>query len=261
MAQKFEKLANARILIIGGSSGIGYAVAEGSLASRGSVIITSSNEAKLSAKITELKNSFPCGDITGFICDLSSFDTLEANLVKLLQQVGKVDHVVFTAGDAHNKTAIADMTIQHVLEAGKVRFFAPLMLAKHLQPHFTSRTRACSLTLTNSFAAARATGGWPAEASFTVAIRGLAESLAVDFRPVRVNVVGPGVVDTPIFGSLSEEQRAGLFERQAGEGTLTGALALPEETAEAYLWLMRDRSATGQQVYSDSGASFVTTGV
>ena len=91
------------------------------------------------------------------------------------------------------------------------------MLAKHLLKYLTSWTCACSLTLTNSFAAARATGGWPAEQSWTMAIRGLAETLAVDLAPIRVNVVGPGVVQTDIFDGLGDEGRR-RYGRCRGKG-------------------------------------------
>ena len=262
MAHKYNKLAGYRILIIGGSSGIGYAVAEGSLASQASVIITSSSASNLSNKMTQLRSDFPSGDVSGYNCDLSSFDSLEDNLKQLLHQAGPIDHVVFTAGDAHKRTPISDMTIERALDAGKIRFFAPLMLAKHLPRHLTSNTCACSLILTNSFAAARATGTWPAEQSFTMAIQGLAETLAIDLKPIRVNVVGPGVVKTKTFdGYLNDNEKSSLFEHQKNGGTLTGEMAEPEGIAEAYLWLMRDRGATGSQVYSDSGAKFVTPGV
>jgi NAD(P)-dependent dehydrogenase (short-subunit alcohol dehydrogenase family) len=216
MAHKYNKLANTRILVIGHSSGIGFCVAEGSLVYQASVVITSSSEAKLS----QLRSSFPsaASNISGHVCNLSSFDTLEKNLECLLQQAGPFDHVVFTAGDAHNKIPVESMTLDHALGYGKTRFFAPLMLAKHLPKYLTSRTCACSLTLTNSFAAARATGGWPAEQSWAMAIRGLAETLAVDLAPIRVNVVGPGVVHTEILmgWATRERRRCGRCRGKGG---------------------------------------------
>jgi NAD(P)-dependent dehydrogenase (short-subunit alcohol dehydrogenase family) len=218
MAHKYNKLADTRILIIGGSSGIGFCV--GSLVYQASVAITSSSEAKLSTKLSQLRSSFPsaASNISGHVCNLSSFDTLEKNLECLLQQAGPFDHVVFTAGDAHNKTPIESMSLDPTLACGKIRFFAPLILAKHLPKYLTSRTCACSLTLTNSFAAARATGGWPAEQSWTMAIRGLAETLAVDLAPIRVNVVGPGVVHTEILmgWATRERRRCGRCRGKGG---------------------------------------------
>ena len=262
MARKYEKLRGTRVLVFGGSGGIGYAVAEGSLASHATVFITASRESSLSTAIKELKSSFPSGPVGGFECDLSNFDTLERNIVNVLEQVGKVDHIVYAAGDAHQRVSISEMTINHALDAGRVRFFGPLLLAKHLQRSFTSQSPSCSITLTNSFAVERATGGWPADQSFTMAIRGLMETLALDLRPIRVNAVGPGVVKTKTFdGYLDEKEKTELFEHQARGGTLTGEMGEPSGIAEAYLWLMRDRGATGVQAYSDSGGRFVDAGV
>jgi NAD(P)-dependent dehydrogenase (short-subunit alcohol dehydrogenase family) len=124
MAHKYNKLANTRILIIGGSSGIGFYVAKGPLVYQAFAVITSSSEAKLSTKLSQLRSSFPsaASNISGHVCNLSSFDTLEKNLECLLQQAGPFDHVVFTAGDAHNKTPIESMTLDHALACGKSAF-------------------------------------------------------------------------------------------------------------------------------------------
>lgn len=120
MEHKYNKLANTHIFIIGGSSGIGFCVAEGSLVCQASVVIISSSEAKLS----QLRSSFPsaASNISGHVCDLSSFDRLEKNLECLLQQAGPFDYVVFTAGNAHNKTSIESMTLDHALVCGKIAF-------------------------------------------------------------------------------------------------------------------------------------------
>ena len=262
MAHKYNKLANTRILVFGGSAGIGYAVAEGSLASHTAVIITASSDTKLEASTSQLRADFPGAEVSGYVCSLSSLDDLEVNILNVLKQAGKVDHVVYTAGDSHVPTPIAEMTIAHALDAMRIRYFGALMLAKHLPEYLTSKTCACSLTVTTSFAVDRATGGWPAEQSTTMAIKGLMETLAIDLRPIRVNAVGPGVVLTKTFeGYLKPEELEALVERQANGGTLTGEVARPEGIAEAYLWVMRDRGVTGTQVFSDSGAKFVDTGL
>lgn len=102
----------------------------------------------------------------------------------------------------------------------------------------------------------------PAEQSLTMAIRGLAESLASNLKPIRVNVVGPGIVKTKTFdGYMNDNEKSSLFEHQKDGGTLTGEIAELERVTEACLWLTRDRRATGAQIYSDSGASFVNPGV
>lgn len=73
---------------------------------------------------------------------------------------------------------------------------------------------------------------------FSLDIQGLARSLAIDLAPVRVNVVYPGAVETPLWDGVPEEQRQGMF-REFEKKILTGSIGKPEEVAEAYLYTMR----------------------
>jgi len=81
----------------------------------------------------------------------------------------------------------------------------------------------------------------------------MVRGLAVDLKPVRVNLVSPGAVETELWDSLSKEAREGYF-KGLGTKMLTGKIGMPEDVAECYLWLMKDKNVTGTVVQTDGGA-------
>ena len=162
-----SKLSGKRILVIGGSSGIGYCVAEASVESGASVIISSSNETKIKASIDNLLKTYPSAKdrVSGYPCDLSS-PSLESNIEKLLSQCGgKLDHIVFTAGGKLAIQKIEDATLEGIQKAAMIRFNAPLLLAKHARKHLNAGP-AASITLTTGAVSERPHKDWSVIASY-----------------------------------------------------------------------------------------------
>ena len=87
-------------------------------------------------------------------------------------------------------------------------------------------------------------------------MEGLTRALAVELAPVRVNIVSPGVVKTPLWQPMSGEDRDALY-RQTAQRLPVGHVGVPEEIAEAHLYLMRQTYATGQVLTVDGGAVLV----
>jgi NAD(P)-dependent dehydrogenase (short-subunit alcohol dehydrogenase family) len=251
--QKYNKLANKHVLIIGGSSGIGYAVAEASLSCSASVTISSSSAPRIKAAIASLQASYPGSHVRGFPCDLSK-PSLEADLTALFEQVGRVDHIVFTAGDALATVPLQDATLERIHAAGQVRFFAPLLVAK-VGSKYLGAGPECSITITTGSVAERPRPDWSIVAAYAAGLHGMVRNLALDLKPVRVNLVQPGVVATPLW-RMPDEVKAEMFE-DVRQKVPTGRVAGPEEVAEAYLWLMKDWNVTGTVATSDSGSHLV----
>lgn len=129
MASKYQKLLNKHVLVIGGTSGIGFGVAEASLASGAQVSVSSSNQSRVDAAVEKLKGDFPDQKVAGYACDLSK-PTVEQDLEALFSKVGKVDHIVFSAGDKLAAAPIQEITYEKIIAAGQVRFVAALLAAK-----------------------------------------------------------------------------------------------------------------------------------
>ncbi|KAL4949536.1 short-chain dehydrogenase [Aspergillus filifer] len=227
-------IKDSTVVIIGGSSGIGLAVASLCLDAGAKVHIASSNPAH------------PNAPITGHVCDLTS-DHVERDLVHLFQSAAPIDHIVYTAGDALAIRPLEKINLEAIHKAGHVRFAVPLLVAK-LAPQYMVPGYRSSITLTTGSASEKPLPGWSLVAGYLTGLHGMTKSLAIDLKPLRVNLVSPGVVDTPMWGENGVP--GGLKE-----GTLLGKVGSAEEVAEAYLYLIRDSNATGSVVSTNGGGA------
>ncbi|CAG8226464.1 unnamed protein product [Penicillium salamii] len=242
---KMPSIANKSVLVIGGSSGIGYAVAEKCLAEGAKVHIASSSPSRVNASVSSLKEQFPKGDISGHICDLAD-QNVEQNLEKLLEAIKPLDHIVFTAGDALALTPLEKIDLEAIQKAGHIRFAVPLLVAK-LAPRFLNPSFQSSYTLTTGVGSQKPFPNWSLISGYLSGLHGMTRNLALDLKPLRVNLVSPGVVDTPLWGP------DGVPEEMSQHTTL-GKVGTPEEVAEAYLYLMKDTNATGSCISTNGGS-------
>ena len=248
-----SKLADARILVFGGSSGIGYSVAEASLEFGASVIISSSQKSRVDDAIDRLLKTYPSagGRISGYACDLSS-PSLEANILHLYTQCGsKLDHIVFTAGEKLAVMPIEDATLENIQKAGMVRFFAPLLVAKHAKKYLNAGP-ASSITLTTGAVSEKPLPHWSVVASYATGLHGMTRNLALDLAPIRVNLISPGAVLTPLWDSMKPDEKQSFMEGIKKTCT-TGEIGRPEDVAESYLYVMRDRNCTGSVIDTNGG--------
>jgi NAD(P)-dependent dehydrogenase (short-subunit alcohol dehydrogenase family) len=248
-----NKLQGSKILVIGGSSGVGFAVAEASVEYGASVIIVSSSSNKINASIEKLQASYPSakGKITGIVTDLSRFATLEEDIVTLLDKAGStLNHIVFTAGEAIKVLTLNDATPQELHDGSVLRYYAPLFLAKHAVKYLAPSPKS-SITFTTGAISVKPIKGMALNNGIATAIQGITRGLALDIAPIRVNAVNIGAVETPLIEAylLDGKARAIFADR-----TTTGKIGQPGDVAEAYLYLMKDENVTGANIFSESGA-------
>ncbi|KAF2102802.1 NAD(P)-binding protein [Rhizodiscina lignyota] len=261
-----NKLKGANVLVIGGTSGIGFAVAEASLEYGAFVTVSSSNPERVHKAVAELQAAYPSRKdrVKGYECDLGEQATLDANMRGLLERVvddtgRKIDHVVHTAGGGGLlEGKLAEMGPGDILgQPVMTRFFAPLMLAKHA-PEYMSPGPRSSITLTSGVIAMRPMRGGMAsiQSAFAAGLIGMTKGMAMDLAPMRVNLVLPGPVDTPLYDPLPEAVREGM-KAQVGGTTLTKRFGRPEDLAESYLACMKDENLTGASLETNGGISLV----
>lgn len=238
-------------LIVGGSSGIGFAVATLGLKESASVAIASSNETKVNNAVERLRSTFPKGRISGHVVDLGGEDT-EQRLENLLIDVtasGPLDHVIYTAGSPGLRP-FQDIDLKYVIDSGRVGMFTPLLLAK-LVPRFVKSGYTSSLILTGGQVGEKPLQGYAVLAAYTGGLYAMVRNLALDLNPIRVNLISPGGTDTELWGENREQMR-----EMVAKNALLGKAGSPEEVAEAYIYAMKDTNATGAMI-STSGGSLV----
>ncbi|KAJ9254564.1 hypothetical protein DTO195F2_6549 [Paecilomyces variotii] len=243
-------IAGSKVLILGGSSGIGFGVGKHSLAEGARVFISSSNPTRVSNAVNSLKESFPNGDVTGYPCDLSQ-DDAESRLEDLFSKIGELDHIVFTAGDGLALKPVSEIDIDYIRKAGHVRFTVPLLVAK-VGSRYLKKSHTSSYILTGGAVAQKPMPNWSVVASYSSGLNGMVRNLALDLKPIRVNLVIPGAIETELWGPNRE-----ALVKQAAAHTALGKVGAPEEVAEAYIYFMKDTNATASSISSNGGSLIV----
>jgi len=149
-------------------------------------------------------------------------------------------------------TPIQKSTLESITQDGQIRFFAPLLVTK-VGSRYLSVGPEASIVFTTSSVAEHPISNWSVVASDAAGLHGMTRNLALDLKPIRVNLVSPGLLDTELWKDMSKEARDGMYTASAGKHP-TGRVG---DVAEAYLRLMKDLNVTSTVVASDSGGKVV----
>ena len=233
-------LHNKRVVILGGSSGIGLAVAEQAASQGAKLVIASSNAERVQKAIESLG-----GNAQGHTLDLSDEQAVETLFAKL----GAFDHLVFTAGDSLHLQDLATTDLKQARRAFELRYWAALAAVKYGSNNIR---KGGSVVLTTGVAGQRPQKGWVVAASVCGTIDALTRALAVELAPIRVNAVSPGVVRTNLWQSMSAAEREQMYE-SVGKSLPVGRVGEPHDIAQAYVFLMQEGFGTGQILVVDGG--------
>ncbi|MFI0452188.1 SDR family oxidoreductase [Actinomadura sp. 6N118] len=234
------------IVIVGGSSGMGLALAETMIARGAEVTVAARSPERLAAVRQRLSvHTVPIHTVPVDI-------TREEDIERLFLATGPVDHVVTTAVDVNDAYRhVQDLDLQAARRVIDAKLLGALLLAKHavIRP-------GGSLTFTSGVAAERPSPGGSVIAAVNGALASFARALALELAPVRVNVISPGWVETPMWnaiaGDAAPERLAAMAERLP-----VGRIGRPEDIADAVLALMRNGYITGTVLEADGGHRLV----
>lgn len=242
-----QTLLDRRILVVGGGSGMGLALAEQLLADGAKVIIVGRSQERLSAAKKQL--SFH-NSLETIAADISR----ENEVSQLFQLTGAIDHIVTTAADiagAYELLPSLELAaVQRVIDS---KLIGPLLLAKYGMAVLPSDG---SITFTSGIAAYRPAPRGSVVAAVNGALASLAYALAVELGPIRVNVVSPGWVDTPIWTHVAGEAKAETLEAMA-ERLPVGRIGQAADIADAIKSVMLNGYISGTVLHVDGGQRLV----
>jgi NAD(P)-dependent dehydrogenase (short-subunit alcohol dehydrogenase family) len=238
-------LRQKRVVVIGGTSGIGLAVASRAMAEGAQAIVGSSSGDKVDAALAKLPGAEA----------MAVNVTDEASVAAFFARVGAFDHLVFTAGDwgRFGGGPVESLVLKDATSIFAVRFWGAVAAIKHAVKLINADG---SITLTDGMIAHRPRKGASISTAMAGAVEHLVRALAVELAPIRVNCVCPGAIRTDVWNSIPAEQREDRFKRMT-ERLPVNRIGEPDEVAEAYLYLMRGGYTTGQILRVDGGQTAV----
>lgn len=234
-------LEQQRILIIGGSQGMGLAAAQRLATAGAEVFIGGRTQRRLDSALSQI-----AGRASGIVVDFGERDSLEA----AARRIGQLDHLVLAASSDAAWGPFAQTPVEALRRAldGKL-----LGYWQALQVMLPILRRDGSVVMLSGAASRTAMPGTAGLAAVNGAITQMAQTLAKELAPLRVNVVSPGLVDTPAYDHLPTAIKQGMFEG-AAKSLPVGRTGTGADVATAIEFLLDNGFTTGAILDVDGGA-------
>lgn len=233
-------LSSQTVVVIGGSSGIGLAVARGSLRLGARVIAGGRDADRLAAAAAANPG------LETAVLDITREDEVAA----FFERTGALDHLVVTAGALTGPAPLRALDVATMREAFDVKLTGSLVAAKHAAAHLRPGG---SIGFTSGVLARKPSPHAVVKTAVNAALEAAARQLARELAPLRVYAISPGPVNTPSWQLMDGASRAAMFER-LGSTLPVGFTANEDDTAAGYLFAMQARALTGAVIDLDSGA-------
>src|ERR1700759_2571732 len=246
-----NRLANKTALITGGNSGIGLETAKLFVAEGARVIITGRNQERLEAAARELgPNAF------AVVADATDVAATEAAIRKGVEKFGKLD-IVFANAGIPGATPVGGTKVEAFEQVLRTNITAVFFTVQAAVAHMNDGG---SIILHGSVISVLGHPRYAAYAASKAGVRAMSRVMASELSPrnIRVNVVAPGAIRTPIWGAATAPPEAEkAFEARMGRSTPLGQTGEPDHIAKTVLFLASDDAAhiQGQEVFVDGGAT------
>jgi NAD(P)-dependent dehydrogenase (short-subunit alcohol dehydrogenase family) len=251
------KLNGKVTVVTGGNSGIGFGIAE-AFKNEGAIgAITGRNQATLDASAKQLG-----ADFIGIKGDVTNMADLEQTFKETATKFGKIDALVINAGGGVDGLPMG--TIFEVDEDGYDKYMNLNLKSAYftVQKALPYLNKGASIVLIGSSAAHRAAPGMAIYSAAKAAVISLAKGLSLDLlnRKIRVNVLSPGTIDTPVFDKLVPEEHVDYVKQQWVDMIPAGRIGQPSDIGNAAVFLASDASSFiwGSEILVDGGMTNIS---
>lgn len=234
-----------RVVIVGGTTGIGFAAAERLAKGGAEVFVTGRSQERLDAALKRL-------DVQGASVDARDPEATRA----LFERIGAFDHLVVTVTGRGGASPLSELTGEQVAAAVAGKLIPHLMTARAALDGGLSREG--SITFVSAASAGAAYPGVSLLAAVNGAIEATVPGLAVELAPVRVNAVSPGVIDTDWWEGLGDEARTAFLAATAA-GLPVKRVGTPDDVALTIEYAVRNSFLTGTVLTIDGGGRLKAT--
>jgi NAD(P)-dependent dehydrogenase (short-subunit alcohol dehydrogenase family) len=233
-------LTNQRVLIMGGSSGIGLATAQMLVKDGAEVTITGRSQNKINAAIAQLGER-----ASGAVVDATSIPHLQT----FFREYGTFQHLVIAVSGAAGSGEFRSLKLAELRHGFEAKFWAHIAIA---QASLETLQTDGSLTFITAGSARAALPGTTGLAAINGALHAIVPTLALELRPLRVNAVSPGIIATPWWDRVPETFRSEIFAQTAASLPV-GRVGQPEDVAQAIVFLIQNGFMTGTIIDCDGG--------
>jgi len=235
-------LAGQTVAVVGGSSGLGFAIAAEARRQGADLVLVARDAERLRHAAGAL------GGAKTIAADITNADAASA----LFGDVAGIDHLVITAGTAR-LLPLAAHGAQDLAGVLAERLVGPLLAIKAAVPRLRD---ACSITLTSAQLSARPIAAGAVLAAAVAGVEAMARALALELAPIRVNALAPGLIDTPLLDGLLGDVKRQVLEASAASVPVR-RVGRPQDVAQAALLLMTNGFITGEVLHVDGGGRWV----
>jgi NAD(P)-dependent dehydrogenase (short-subunit alcohol dehydrogenase family) len=229
---------NQDVLVVGGSSGIGLATAKAFAAAGARVTIASRSGDKLAEALKEL----------GGEAKAQVLDTGDAKAVESFLSARTWNHVVVSAAKTPSGP-VRQLSLEDAHTAMESKFWGAYRVARAARIHDGG-----SLTIVSGFLSVRPSATSVLQGAINAALESLVRGMALEFSPVRVNAVSPGMIRTPLWSGMDAHKREAMFAAVA-EKLPAKRAGEPEDIANAILYAAATPFTTGSTITVDGGGS------
>lgn len=228
------------IAVIGASSGIGLATAQ-RLAREGyRLVVSGRSPESVQHSLQRIE-----GEVCGFPLDFTRSDSIG----EFFSRSGPFDHLALVGSGQAAWGPFSELTIDALHTAFEQKFYGFFLCT---QAGLANLNEKGSITFVTGGATRSAIPETSGVAAVNGAIHAMAFTLAKELAPIRVNILSPGLVDTPMYDWMTADEKADFFQ-QMGSQVPVGRVGRPEEIGEALLFLIRNQFTTGAVLDVDGG--------